>query len=316
MSKRSLLLTAISVAAFSCLASAAIGCAGDAPATTDPTDDSVALETPAEAIGHEHLMLTTSAREKLDLQYGTPKEGRALKKLTYYGGPVLQNVNVVPVYWNANVANQTSINSFYSAVTSGQYMTFLSQYSTTTPAQTIGNGTRGTPFVDNQTTTAVTDAQVQARLNALFTAGSLPAPNNNNLYMVHFPAGVQVTDSGGSKSCVVFCAYHGTYVRNSQNVYYGIIPDLGSGGCQSGCGTSTVINNTTSVASHEYAEAVTDPAVGLATVYAAPLAWYNSASGEIGDMCNGQQSSAVLADGKTYTVQKEFSNKTGACAIP
>jgi hypothetical protein len=313
MSKRSLFLTSLSIAAFSTLAWSVVGCAADAP--TEPTDEA-ALETPGEAIGHEHLMLTTSAQEKLDLQYGTPKEGRAAKTLKYYGGPVIKNVNVVPVYWNANVANQASINSFYSAVTTGQYMTFLSQYSTTSPAQTIGNGSRGTPFVDNQTATAVTDAQVQARLNALFTAGTLPAPNNNNLYMVHFPAGVQITDSGGSKSCVTFCAYHGTYVRNSQNVYYGIIPDLGSGGCQSGCGTSTVINNTTSVSSHEFAEAVTDPAVGLATVYGPPLAWYNATYGEIGDICNGQQSSAVLADGKTYTVQKEFSNKTNACAIP
>jgi hypothetical protein len=313
MSKRSHFFAALSLGAFSGLACAAAGCAADAPS---PTDDSVALETPGEAIGHEHLMLTSGARERLEAQYGAQKDGRAVKKLTYYGGPVIQNVNVVPVYWSSAVPNQTSINSFYSAVTTGQYMTFLSQYSTTSPAQTIGNGTRATPFVDSQPIANVTDAQVQARLNALFTAGSLPAPNNNNLYMVHFPPGVQVTDSGGSKSCVVFCAYHGTYVRNSQNVYYGIIPDLGSGGCQSGCGTSTVINNTTSVASHEFAEAVTDAAVGLATVYGPPLAWYNATYGEIGDICNGQQSSAVLADGKTYTVQKEWSNKTSTCAIP
>jgi hypothetical protein len=313
MSKRSYSLTVLPVAAFSILAATAVGCAVEVPGTTD---DPAVLESPGDAIGHEHLMLTSDARARLEAEQVTPKEGRAVKKLTYYGGPVLKNVNVVPVYWNSSVALQSNMNAFYSAVTAGQYMTFLSQYSTTSPAQTIGNGTRGTPFVDSNATASVTDAQVQARLNALFTAGTLPAPNNNNLYMVHFPAGMTITDSGGSKSCVVFCAYHGTYVRNSQNVYYGIIPDLGSGGCQNGCGTSTVANNTTSVASHEYAEAVTDPAVGLATVYAAPLAWYNSTYGEIGDMCNGQQSSAVLNDGLTYTVQKEWSNKTGACAIP
>jgi hypothetical protein len=313
MSKRSLSFTALSLAAFSLLAAAAVGCAADVPGTTD---DAVVLESPGEAIGHEHLMLTAGARAQLEQELGTPKEGRAVKKLTYYGGPVIKNVNVVPVYWNANVALQTNINAFYSAVTTGQYMTFLSQYSTVSPAQTIGNGTRGTPFVDTNATAAVTDAQVQARLNSLFTSGALPAPNNNNLYMVHFPAGMTITDSGGSKSCVVFCAYHGTYVRNGQNVYYGIIPDMGSGGCQSGCGTSTVVNNTTSVASHEFAEAVTDPAVGLATVYGPPLAWYNATYGEIGDICNGQQSTAVLADGKSYSVQKEWSNKTNTCAIP
>jgi CHAT domain-containing protein len=107
-----------------------------------------------------------------------------------------------------------------------------------------------------------------------------------------------------------------TYQRNGQDVYYGIIPDLGSGGCQSGCGASSVLNNTTSVSSHEFAEAVTDPAVGLATVYGPPLGWYNATYGEIGDICNGQQATTTLGDGHSYTVQKLWSNKTSTCATP
>jgi hypothetical protein len=77
-----------------------------------------------------------------------------------------------------------------------------------------------------------------------------------------------------------------------------------------------VLNNTTSVASHEFAETVTDAAVGLATVYGPPLAWYNATYGEIGDICNGQQTTAVLGDGKSYTVQKLWSNKNNACTTP
>ncbi|HEY2515970.1 MAG TPA: hypothetical protein VGI39_34100 [Polyangiaceae bacterium] len=299
---------------------AAVGAGCSAPPESSTAE--AATGTLSEAVhapgGHEHLMLTDQARAAQEVAQVTPEVSplRSTSKLTYYGGPVIQNVQVIPVYWNSKVALQSSLNAFYSAVSTGQYMSFFSQYDTSSPSQTIGNGSRGTPFVDSETSTKVTDAQVQAELNRLFSAGSLPAPNNNRLYMVHFPPGTTITDSGGSASCVVFCAYHGTYVRNGQDVYYGIIPDLGSGGCQSGCGGSTVVNNTTSVSSHEFAEAITDPAVGLATTYGPPLGWYNRSKGEIGDICNGQQTTTTLSDGKTYTVQKLFSNATSSCVTP
>jgi hypothetical protein len=239
----------------------------------------------------------------------------ATKKLTYYGGPVIQNVHVVPVYWNSKVQFQANLNAFYAAVSTGPYMNFLSQYKTAKPAQVVAGGNAVPGLVDTQTATALTDVQIQAYLVAAFNSGKLPKPTANNLYPVHFPAGVSITQ-GTSKSCVQFCAYHGTGVYNGQNFYYGVLPDLGQAGCSAGCGASSVVNNTTSVASHEFAEAVTDPAVGLATVYAAPLAWYNATYGEIGDICNGQQATATLADGKVYTVQKEWSNATSTCVVP
>lgn len=68
-----------------------------------------------------------------------------------------------------------------------------------------------------------------------------------------------------------------------------------------------------SVASHELIEAVTDPAVGLASTFAAPLAWYDRTNGEIGDICNGQQGTTVGGDGVTYTIQLEFSNAANNC---
>jgi hypothetical protein len=54
-----------------------------------------------------------------------------------------------------------------------------------------------------------------------------------------------------------------------------------------------------------------DPAIGLALVFGPPLGRDNATYGEIGDICNGQQTTAVLGDGKRYTVQKLWSNKTG-----
>jgi hypothetical protein len=50
-------------------------------------------------------------------------------------------------------------------------------------------------------------------------------------------------------------------------MYYGVMP-----ACAYGCGSSTTFNNLCSVASHELAEMITDPAVGLASSNAPPLA--------------------------------------------
>jgi hypothetical protein len=225
--------------------------------------------------------------------------------LTYWGGPVLANIDVHPVYWRSTTQFQSNLNAFYNAVTGSALWSMLSQYG-------IGPGSGVAGIVDNRTTTNVSDAAVQAELNRLFTNG-IPQPNANRYYPVHFPAGVRITAPDGSQSCVQFCAYHGTYVRNGVNVNYGVIPDIGQAGCNGGCGGNTVQNNTDSVASHELVEATTDPAVGLATVFGPPLGWYDPNNGEIGDICNGQQGTTVGRDNVTYTIQLEFSNAANNC---
>jgi hypothetical protein len=315
------LSTALSLVSAATISASLVACvAGGSDQVTPP-------EPAATAIGHVHLMLTEQAQAAVDAQRAgevqrdpggeaTLERRGSAKTLTYYGGPVVQSVHVTPVFWNSKVEYQSNLAAFYDAIVTGAEMTFLSAYSTSSPKQTIGSGSHGTAFVDTQTATSVTDAQVQSRLASLFTAGSLPKPTNNNYYPVHFPAGVSISDGSGNTSCVQFCAYHGTFTYNGQDVYYGILPDVGQSGCAGGCGGSTVLNNATSVASHEFAETVTDPAVGLAQTYGPPLGWYNKTYGEIGDICNGQQTTATLGDGKSYTVQKLWSNASNACVTP
>jgi hypothetical protein len=150
----------------------------------------------------------------------------------------------------------------------------------------------------------------------------LPAPvndalgNPNTLYMIYFPPGKTISQ-GGSNSCQAggFCAYHGTTssTLNTKHVLYGVLPDMQAGsGCSTGCGTSSVFGNYTSVTSHELVEAMTDAQVGIATVIGPPLAWYDSTNGEIGDICNGQQATYV-ANGTSYVIQLEFSNSANNC---
>jgi hypothetical protein len=261
--------------------------------------------------------------------------------LSYFGGPVISNAHVVIVLYGSgsyepHVAGSTSptMGNFFGDLlgTNSGYINLLTQYNTPASGgtnQTIGNGTfdglfQITPSAANSGST-VDDTQIQAELLAQISAGHLPSPlldsagNVNTLYMIYFPPGVTITQ-GGSSSCVGggFCAYHSTTSNtfNSKNLLYGVLPDMQAGsGCSSGCGTSTTFGNYTSVTSHELTEAITDADVGIATTFAAPLAWYDMTNGEIGDICNAQQGS-YTANGTTYTIQLEFSNAANNCVLP
>lgn len=305
--KRATLFTASTLSLFTLLMGA---CAPEASEGGSDGDEGLAADSEAlEASGTRFRAMPLQKMTSPGTDSLVATAAPAGAKLTYFGGPVIQKVKVIPIYWNSTVPNQSTLNSFYSTITASAYFDMLTEYNTTSPLQTISRGSIGTPVVDTgaPTGTSITDAQIQTEIKRLITTGKMPANDDNNLYMIHFPQGVSISAPDGSKSCVQFCAYHGTFVFNGKNAYYGVHPDL-SGGCATGCGSNSKINNTTSVASHELVEAVTDAAVGLATVFGPPLAWYDKVNGEIGDICNGQQASVA-----GFTVQKQFSNKFNDC---
>jgi hypothetical protein len=267
----------------------------------------------------------------------------ATAHLVYYGGPVISNVEVVQVLWGEGPFQPfvrdpapPSLASFYAAITRSAYMDWLAEYDTGIVAASGTAGTnqrirRGT-FLGTYTITpssalgsgSIDDAQIQTELSRQLASGALPAPTRdadgrpNTVYMLHFPRGTTVTD-GGSRSCVIggFCAYHGTIARAGGDLFYTVLPDMSPGsGCDRGCGDDPdPFHDQTSIASHELVELATDPEVGLATSTLPPLAWYDVANGEIGDICNGQQGRIVGGDGLTYTVQLEWSNHAGACVV-
>jgi hypothetical protein len=261
--------------------------------------------------------------------------------LSYFGGPIVSKPHIVQVLYgagsyNAHVAGTLvpTMGNFFADLlgTNSGYITLLGQYSTVFSGGTnqgLANGTfdgifQITPSAGNNGS-IIDDSNIQAELLAQINAGQLPAPviggqgNVNTIYMIYFPPGKTIT-AGGQTSCVVpgFCGYHSTTSNtlNSKHLLYGVIPDLKLGsGCSNICGTSTVFGNYTSVTSHELSETITDPDVGIATSFAAPLAWYDPNNGEIGDICNQQQGS-YTANGTTYTIQLEFSNAANDCVLP
>jgi hypothetical protein len=266
---------------------------------------------------------------------GTVSAAPAGAHLNYYGGKVIPDVAVTQVLYGSGtytseVQNTAapSIASFYGAVTNTSYFDWLSEYNTVgvTPTgggpssnQTIGRGSFAsqvqiTPAGGTRST--VDDTQIQAELHNQIAAGHLAMPTQNTLYAVYFPANVTITQ-GGSSSGVQFCAYHGTVAASGSvpEFYYSVLPDFTTGGMTSGCGGGTRFQNETSVSSHEMIEAVTDAEVGIGTTVSRPLAWYDPTNGEIGDICNAQQQAITGSDGRSYTVQKEFSNRQNNCVV-
>ncbi len=265
------------------------------------------------------------------LPFGPSKAGAkaAAAHLDYYGGRVLANVEVIAVMWgpSVNADIQTGMGDFYSAAIKSTYFDWLTEYDTDLTAmngkpgtgQKIGRGS----LVDSVTITPknkakiLSDRAIERELASQIRAGKLPKPGPNILYMLSFPPGVQI-DLGGAHSCESggFCAYHSSFKRAGKSIAYGVLPDFSPGsGCDLGCGGAALqFDNQTSVASHELVEAVTDADVGLAgNILGPPIAWYDSQLGEIGDICNGKQAKLKSKSGKSYLVQKEWSNQAKAC---
>ena len=270
--------------------------------------------------------------------------------LTYFGGRVVTNMQVVQVLWGkggagggngqflSEVRNTStpSIATFYQEVLNSAYVDWLTEYNTDIidfgghegTNQIIGRGSFSTQvaITPSDTSNPIDDNAIQTELVKQIMAGHVPMPtadaggNNNTYYAIFFPHGL-VISQGGAKSCVSggFCAYHGTIVANSPvgEIYYGVHPDMQTGsGCETGCGTgATPFDNYTAVASHEMAETITDCEVAIAFNNAPPLAWYDPNNGEIGDICNGQDATILGADGETYGVQRLFSDAADACIV-
>ncbi len=270
--------------------------------------------------------------------------------LTYYGGRVVTNLQVIQVLWGTGGAGSgtgqflsqvhntstPSIATFYQQVLNSAYVDWLTEYNTDIidagghegTNQTIGRGEFSTQvaITPSDHSNPIDDNAIQTELVNQIMAGHVPMPttdsagNNNTYYAIFFPHGLVITQ-GGVKSCASngFCAYHGTIVANSPigEIYYGVHPDMQSGsGCETGCGSAaTSFGDYTTVASHEMTETITDGEVGIANSNGPPLAWYDTNNGEIGDICVGQEGSILGGDGQTYDVQREFSNSAGGCIV-
>ncbi|MDB4967600.1 MAG: hemagglutinin protein [Myxococcales bacterium] len=224
-------------------------------------------------------------------------------KLAYGGGPLMQKVKVFDIFYSPGNTYKDQLAGYFGAITQSAHFDWLSEYNVTN--YKIGRGSYLGMYEDTNSATAkktIDDSAIGKYIDTLIAAGKVPAPDDDTIYFIFFPASVTITLQGSS-SCSVFCAYHNSYNHGSQIARFAVMPDVTQAPCAGGCGSSpTAFNNLTSVASHELIEAVTDPDGNSA--------WVDSKSGcgEIGDICNGQEGTVG-----NYTVQKEWSNKLNSC---
>ncbi|KAJ3024942.1 UNVERIFIED_CONTAM: hypothetical protein HDU68_007640 [Siphonaria sp. JEL0065] len=236
--------------------------------------------------------------------------------LVYGNGPLLSNVVVKPLYWSSAV--KYNYDAFYSASVVGtasapaQFMALTTEYSVSGKTLGAGSFLTGITNTGGASSGTVKVSTVTAYITSLVNSGTLD-PSGGSLYVpVHFAPGVTISEDSGlglGNSCTSWCAYHYSVNTSKGWVYYGIHPEMSSGGCASGCGSASAFQNNCAVASHELAEAVTDPDQPQ-------TGWINNPGGEIGDLCNGQSATFCGADGYQYTVQKQWSNKKNSCAAP
>ena len=154
----------------------------------------------------------------------------------------------------------------------------------------------------------IDDSQIRGVLQGQIASQALPATDGERLYVLFTEPGLIVTKTGAStlteNSTHDFSGYHSSYQDGNHNrVTYVVMPYAGSPNSVSNIlgafGTMTM------VASHELAEAVTDPDL--------LSGWYdvNTPHDEIGD-----KASQLIGQMGGYWVQGEWSNMCNGPVIP
>jgi hypothetical protein len=247
---------------------------------------------------------------------GATRFTAAADNLAYGGGPLIQNVQVEPIFIEdgstgseVSPAFQAGLDAYFSAVTTDAYIpSQLAQYSVPAnfhglgnPAYTTGTGGKGaddanvvfTPTETDLGYPAIDDSQIPGIIQGEINAQRTTAPTANTLYVVFTPPGDAVT-AGNADSIFSFLGYHTAYFNGVQDVYYAVIPDESA--APNASEGFAPLQGEEVVSSHEMSEAITDPLPASG--------WVNSASGEeVGDQAANE---SYTLDGNQ--VQYEWSN--------
>jgi hypothetical protein len=264
-----------------------------------------------------------------------PLSERIMPAITYHGGPVLSHVDVSTVFYGQNWKNSDAwglgryqLDKYLSDITGSPYMAMLGEYG-------VGRGQfdKYDDVTDSSSpsatgTVTVKESQIQGMLTREILGGKLPYERGQQLYIVYLAPNVKSQfDQVSSFNKTGSYGHHGSFQLPFLNtvVYYSVIQDSSQpSGPISGLNRFQYL---TEVTSHELAEAATDPDVRLTDTgnsgggnsawwdsdqyiylyYAVPNPNYQK---EIGDIVNLQYANFV-ANGTTYTVQKEWSNYWG-----
>ena len=242
-------------------------------------------------------------------------EGRLVPTVTYQGGTLLPHVEVQGLYlgsdwyYNGTYYNQTAqFEAFNRFVPQSSYMDLLTQL-----GYGVGRGSTSAGTIDTLALNKsyyLTDSTIRGEIQRFINAGYLQQPDANRLYVVYVEPGVAILNDHDNYSTSIrdFTGYHGAFAGRTAggygaDIHYAVIAY--AGGYNAILPGLTPFGTMTLTASHEIAEAATDPNVNYRA-----LGWYDDYyGGEIGDI---NRYEALLSG---YVVQSII-NKYDVAYIP
>ncbi|MFO0589286.1 MAG: hypothetical protein U0441_17240 [Polyangiaceae bacterium] len=151
--------------------------------------------------------------------------------------------------------------------------------------------------------TPTTEPDILQLIDEQITAGAIPKPDDNTIYMIQLPSKVVFDDGQGYAMCTDYLGYHwqGDLPTNGTMTYAFI------GECDIG------FDEVTATLAHEYIETASDPGFSGGFFLAVPKthAWISQQGMENADMCD----SADYVQEGGFTFQRVWSNTAAAAAI-
>lgn len=290
----------------------------DAPTAVIVTDDDQAKFDSA----HSNPNGVNTVRTRVLTMRGmaaTPVKPTIVQNLVNKGGPLLNQVNIYPIWWgpaNQWPANYQSIvlsalnGMSCAATTCTQTTGLLNQYFPTAAKANIAIGTQYSDLTAPPSNSPTTSA-ILTEVNKLVGNSRLD------------PKGLYLVFTSNFPRWSSFCAWHSAGSVSNKWFTVGYMPNLtGVAGCSidwfsnypqaNQAGHSLGADSEVNILTHEIYETMTDPMLNNR------WGWVDSTYSEIGDKCIWASKAAStqlsLANGTTWTVQTEWSNSVSGCA--
>jgi hypothetical protein len=217
-------------------------------------------------------------------------EDRQVPTVTNYGGALLPHVEVQGMYlgsdWynSSTYYNQTAqFESFNRFLPQSSYMDLLTQL-----GYRVGRGSTSAGTIDRVVLNKnyyLTDSTIRGEIQNFINAGYLQPPDANRLYVIYVEPGVAIMNDHGNNATSIrdFTGYHGAFAGRTAggyaaDIHYAVVAY--AGGYNAIYPGLNSFGSMTLTASHEIAEAVTDPNVNFRR-----LGWYDNYYGsEVGDI--------------------------------
>lgn len=227
----------------------------------------------------------------------------AMGQLRHNGGSVLKNPVIVTVTWEGD-ERASELETLGDTVGAGAYWKEVtSEYGSGPAVSGDANHVR----ITDAPPASMTDAQLSAFVASSLTKaeGAWPVPAGDAVYILYLPKAMQLTLQGKSACSQGIGGYHDSTSVNGKPTAFAIVPRCGSD-----------FDHITVAASHELAEAATDPYPRTRPAWTGfrdeDLAWefFQQFQSENGDACEFYRDSDLepAESGLAFTVQRQWSN--------